>query len=183
MTQSGVSDLNSDKILAARKIEVEAQLQEWEKQKEKEKKKKMKQELDKMMQERAVLRPDGSSPLTEETIKQFKLDKSELNKLLLQEKSPGKYQNEGHGILRALTENMYRQQQQNKVKQLEERVAKFVKDHKSVLPSDVSPVRMRGKPADNDLANMTPGLHRAESKGLFDLFENNDKRQQGAKLI
>ena len=43
----------------------------------------MKQELDKMMQERAVLRPDGSSPLTEETIKQFKLDKSELNKLLL----------------------------------------------------------------------------------------------------
>lgn len=49
MNQSGVSDLNSDKILAARKIEVEAQLQEWEKQKEKEKKKKMKQELDKMM--------------------------------------------------------------------------------------------------------------------------------------
>ena len=70
------------------------------------------------------------------------------------------------------------------MKQLEERVAKFAKDHKTVLPSDVSPIRVRGKPADNEvIMNLSSGLRRAESKGLFDLFENNDKRQQGAKLI
>ena len=39
-------------------------------------------------------------------------------------------------------------------------------------------------PTENDkIMNLTPGLSRADSKGLFDLFENNDKRQQGAKLI
>ena len=114
MQQNGVSDLNSDKVLAARKIEVEAKLQEWEKEKEKEKKRKMKFELDKMIKDRANQRANGI--FTEETLKQLKLDKSEINKLLLQEKSPSKYQNEGHAMLQQLTENMYRKQQQNKVK-------------------------------------------------------------------
>ena len=142
----------------------------------------MKFELDKMIKDRANQRANGI--FTEETLKQLRLDKSEINKLLLQEKSPSKYQNEGHAMLRQLTENMYRKQQQNKVKQLEERVAKFAKDHNSVLPTDVSPMRMRGMPTENEkIMNMTPGLTRADSKGLFDLFENNDKRQQGAKLI
>ena len=54
MQQNGVSDLNSDKVLAARKIEVEAKLQEWEKEKEKEKKRKMKFELDKMIKDREI---------------------------------------------------------------------------------------------------------------------------------
>ena len=94
--------------MAARKIEVEAKLQEWEKEKEREKKRRMKSELDKMMRDKANQRVDGVNPLTEETLKQLKLGKSELNKLLLQEKSPGKYQNEGHGMLRALQENLYR---------------------------------------------------------------------------
>ena len=116
MQQNGVSDLNSDKVLAARKIEVEAKLQEWEKEKEKEKKRKMKFELDKMIKDRANQKANGTNPFTEETLKQLRLDKSEINKLLLQEKSPSKYQNEGHAMLRQLTENMYRKQQQNKVK-------------------------------------------------------------------
>lgn len=114
MQLNGASDLNSDKVLAARKIEVEAKLQEWEKEKEKEKKRKMKFELDKMIKDRANQRANGI--FTEETLKQLRLDKSEINKLLLQEKSPSKYQNEGHAMLRQLTENMYRKQQQNKVK-------------------------------------------------------------------
>lgn len=53
-----------------------------------------------------------------------------------------------------------------------------------VLPSDVSPVRMRGRPTEDDkVLGATPGMARVGSKGLFDLFENNDKRQQGSKLI
>ena len=91
MQQNGVSDLNSDKVLAARKIEVEAKLQEWEKEKEKEKKRKMKFELDKMIKDRENQRANGTNPFTEETLKQLRLDKSEINKLLLQEKSPSKY--------------------------------------------------------------------------------------------
>ena len=43
---------------------------------------------------------------------------------------------------------------------------------------------MRGRRTEDDkVLNASPGMARVESKGLFDLFENNDKRQQGSKLI
>ena len=72
------SDLHGDNILNARKIEVEARLQEWEREKEREKKIKLKNELDKMIKERANQRVQGRNPLTEETLKQLKLDQSQV---------------------------------------------------------------------------------------------------------
>ena len=61
------------------------------------------------MKDRALARVQGKNPLTEETLKQLKLDKSEVNKLMLQDASPHKYSTGGAGILGPLTENLYRQ--------------------------------------------------------------------------
>ena len=44
-----------------------------------------------MLKERAAQKVQGKNPLTEETMKQLKLDKSQINKLILQEKSPSKF--------------------------------------------------------------------------------------------
>ena len=83
MQKKAEEDRQLESLLNARKLEVEAKLQDWEREKHQEKRKKLKQEVDFMLKERAAQKVQGKNPLTAETMKQLKLDKSQINKLIL----------------------------------------------------------------------------------------------------
>ena len=84
MQKNSMQALQSDHILNARKIEVEGKLQEWEREKANEKKVQIKKQLEDMLRQREIEKNRGKNPLTTETLKQLKLDRSEIQKLILQ---------------------------------------------------------------------------------------------------
>ena len=52
------------------------------------------------------------------------------------------------------------------------------------MPKDVSPKRWKGRPTEDDkVLGVLPEIHRVESRGLHNIFENNNKRQQGRHLL
>ena len=58
-----------------------------------------------------------------------------------------------------VTENAYRIAHKKKVEQLYERINQYTEKHNVVLPSDISPARMRGRPTEDEkVLGLEPGV-------------------------
>ena len=58
-----------------------------------------------------------------------------------------------------VTENAYRIAHKKKVEQLYERIDQYTAKHNVILPSDISPARMRGRPnEDEKILGLEPGV-------------------------
>ena len=99
-----------------------------------------------MIAERAKQRHFAGQPVTNETLKELRLNPEQIEKLLLQEPNTRKYANPSNGILSPLIDSQYVVMHNKKVKQLEQRVDAYVKSHEGLLPRDMlgADRRMKG---------------------------------------
>ena len=130
-----------------------------------------------MIAERAKQRHFAGQPISDQTLRELRLQPEQIEKLVMQEPNTRKYANPSSGILSPLIDSSYVQMHNKKVKQLEQRVDQYVKSHKEMSPL---------KGASTSPRELSPqherGLYQSDS-GILRLCDGDTVRKQGGALI
>ena len=128
-----------------------------------------------MISEDHLMGRDGSSmPVSDELLSKLRLSPNQTRKLKLQSPNASNYTKDEGAIMNAVIDASYLKRQKQVFREKEARI-----EANSKVLSNYTKKDMETSPA-KLYSNKADGMNRSNSKGLFDLFDHDSRRQEGS---